>query len=137
MIKKLVQKLESNPKNLFLIDAFGAMLSAFLLGVILVNFEGIFGIPASTLYILAAVPISFALYDFYCYQKSNHQLGPYLKRIAVMNLIYCCFSIGLGLYHQEVIRFWGWFYIVSEVAVITILTLLEYRIAKKLIQKYT
>ena len=41
--KDVITKAELNPKKLFLIDAYGAILSAFLFGVVLVKFEEIFG----------------------------------------------------------------------------------------------
>ncbi|MEN8696651.1 MAG: hypothetical protein ABF317_05040 [Bacteroidia bacterium] len=56
-----------DPKQLFLVDALGAALSAVLLGVVLVNYEPIFGIPSDSLSLLAAVPYFFAVYDVVCY----------------------------------------------------------------------
>ena len=56
-----------DPKQLFLVDALGAALSAVLLGVVLVNYEPIFGIPSDSLSLLAAVPYFIAVYDVVCY----------------------------------------------------------------------
>ncbi|MCB0641527.1 MAG: hypothetical protein KDC44_07805 [Phaeodactylibacter sp.] len=131
MIRKILQYIEAKPKRLFLIDGLGALLSAFLLGVVLVRLEGIFGIPVPMLYFLAGIPLFFVGYDWYAYQRAEPHPGLYLKGIAWLNLVYCCLSIGLASYHAEVIRFWGWYYIISEIAVIAILILLEFRTAKK------
>lgn len=123
-----------NPKRLFLIDGCGAMLSAFLLGVVLVKLEGIFGIPPSTLYILASLPIIFAIYDFYCYRTDNVKLGVSLKIIAIMNLLYCCLSIGFVLYYYKEIKIYGLIYIFLEVIIIITLAILELRVANELIK---
>ena len=84
----------ANPRRLFLIDGFGALLSAILLGIVLIKFETIFGIPKSTLYFLASLPCLFAIYDFYCFFGMNDKLSGSLNRIAIINLFYCCLSIG-------------------------------------------
>lgn len=56
-----------NTKTLFAIDGLGALLSVFLLGVVLVQFESLFGMPKETLYFLAFLPCLFAVYDLVCY----------------------------------------------------------------------
>jgi len=132
MFMKIIEQLVRDPKKLFLIDGLGAVLSACLLGIVLVKFESVFGIPKAVLYFLAAIPIFFALYDLFSYQKESHRLGHYLKGIAIMNLAYCVLSIGLSLYHKEVIKFWGWYYIVSEVAIILLLVSIELKVSRKL-----
>ena len=68
-IEQLITKAKLNSKKLFLIDGFGAIISAFLLGVVLVKFQEKIGVPVSVLYLLATIPVFFAAYDFYCYQK--------------------------------------------------------------------
>ena len=133
--KQIIEKVEYNPKKLFLIDGFGAILSAFLLGVVLVKLEGVFGIPSSTLYFLAALPILFAIYDFFCYQKENDKLGQFLKGIAVINLLYCCLSIGFSFYHLGTITSLGWTYILSEILIVMILATVEFKVANRLITK--
>ncbi|WP_428742277.1 hypothetical protein [Tenacibaculum sp.] len=130
MVKKQIKNLLLNPKKLFLIDGLGAFVSAFLLGVVLVKFESIFGIPPSTLYLLAILPVFFAFYDFYCYQKKDSKQKQFLKWIALMNLLYCSLSIGAALYHLETITRLGWIYISGEVIIIIILSITELITAK-------
>lgn len=132
MIKRLLKSFTLNPKKLFLIDGLGAVLSAFLLSVVLVNFESIIGIPTSSLYLLAIFPIIFTFYDFYCYQKTHHKLKPFLKGIAMANLLYSCFSIGLAFYHSKTVTNLGWTYILVEVLIIIILSIFELIVAKQL-----
>ena len=116
-------------KKLFLLDAAGALLSAFLLGVVLVRLESFFGIPRSTLYFLAALPVVFAMYDFYCYYKVEGSLEKYLKGIAVVNLFYCGISLLLALYHIEYITIYGWVYIIVEIIIVMALALYELKVA--------
>lgn len=132
MIKKIINRINSEPGNFFLIDGLGAILSAFLLGLVLVKWEKIFGIPPSTLYFLAFLPCLFAMYDFYCYQKVNENLSVFLKGIATMNLMYCCLSIGLAFYHYDKITHFGWAYILLEIMLIITLVYFEFKAAKRL-----
>jgi hypothetical protein len=117
-------------KLLFLIDGMGALLSAFLLGVVLVIFQPLFGIPVSTLYFLAALPCVFAAYDFYCYFGVKKGLGQSLKVIATANLLYCLLSLGFAFYHAESLTVLGWVYIVVEVLIVVTLALVEWKIGK-------
>ena len=131
---KMIEKFVSNPKKLFLIDGLGAILSAFLLGFVLVKLERVFGIPATSLYFLATIPIFFVIYDLYCSRKNNDDLGQLLRGIAIINLIYCCTSIGFFFYHFETITIFGWSYILIEILIIVTLAIVEYKVAKRLIE---
>ncbi len=118
-----------HPKKLFLIDGLGAMLSAFMLGIVLVRLEHIFGIPRQVLFLLASLPCIFVIYDFYCYQKAEANFGLLLQIIAIANLLYACLSIGLAFYHHEAITFLGWLYIIIEIIIIAILSIIELKTA--------
>ncbi len=137
MLNQELEKIKANPKKLFLIDGLGAILSALLLGVVLVKFERIFGIPPPTLYILAALPLLYAIYDFSCYGKENLRIGIFLKGIAIMNLLYCCFSAAAALYHLHTITVFGWSYILLEISLVTILAIFELRSARRLMHRTT
>jgi hypothetical protein len=122
-------------KKLFLIDGFGALLSAFLLGVVLVEFNDFFGIPVKTLYFLAFLPCLFALYDFYCYFNKNTHSGIYLKTIAFINIAYCILSLGFALYHHREITILGWGYIILEIIIVLILANIELKVARNSVMK--
>ena len=122
----------SNPKKVFQLDGLGAMVSAVLLGVVLVKWESVFGIPTSTLYVLAAIPCLFAVYDFYCYLKVEKKLGVFLNVIALANLLYCTLSIGLALSHLDTITAFGWAYITGEIVLVTAIALFELTVSKRL-----
>jgi len=132
MLQKILTKFSSNPRQLFLIDGLGALLSAFLLGVVLVQLESIFGIPRNTLYFLAFLPCLFAIYDFYCYFQLKKSFTPFLKAIALINLTYCLISIGLAFYHSEKLTHLGWIYIIVEIIIVLILAYIEWKVATQL-----
>jgi len=119
------------PKKLFLIDGTGAIISAILLGLVLVQFEEFFGIPRPTLYVLALFPILFALYDLYCFFKEPQSINVFLKGIAIMNLLYCILSLGLAIFHHQTLTLFGWIYILLEVLIVIALANLEYRVARR------
>lgn len=131
IVEKILRWGSDNPKKLFLLDGLGAILSAILLGVVLVNLQVLFGIPKPILYFLASLPCLFVVYDFYCYLMIDKTFGIFLKVIAITNFIYCCLSIGLTIYHKEKITNLGWIYILTEVAIVCGIAFIEFKVAKK------
>lgn len=129
IVHQTLKKMYKNPKKLFLIDGLGAIVSAFLLGIVLVHFESVFGIPRKTLYLLAFIPCVFAAFDFYYYFKKVENFAAGLKLIAFANLMYCCLSIGFGFYHYQKLTAFGWMYIILEVGIIVSLVYLELKTA--------
>ena len=132
MLQNAINQVQTNPKKLLLLDGIGAIVSAFLLGIVLTQLNDLVGIPIPTLYFLAFLPCLFAIFDFYHYQKNNNQVATPLRIIAILNLLYCCLSIGLGIYHFETITFLGWFYIVVEVMIVVGIAVWEIRVAGRL-----
>ena len=134
LLKNQLYNFENNPKKLFLIDGIGALISVLLLGVVLVKLESVFGIPSSSLYILAVLPIFFSIYDLYYYKKESKKLGPPLKGIAIVNIMYCCLSLGFSFYHIDTVTLLGWGYIIVEIIIVISLALIELKIANQLIK---
>lgn len=132
LIKQISDWGTANPKTLFQIDGFGAILSAILLGVVLVRLESVFGIPKTTLYFLASLPCLFAFYDFYCLFKPDKHLGIFLKGIAISNLTYCFLSMGMAIYHRAEITILGWTYILVEISIVGMLAYMEWSVATNL-----
>ena len=132
-LKQEIEKLVVNPKKLFVIDGVGALLSAFLLGVVLVWLEKYIGIPSSTLFFLACLPVFFAVYDYYCYKKEREKLGRLLQLIGILNVLYCFLSMGFAVYHYQTITNLGWIYISIEILIILALAVLEFKVAKKIV----
>jgi hypothetical protein len=127
--------LKKHPKKLFLIDGLGAMLSAFLLAMVLAPMEQLVGIPRTTLDRLALVPCLFVLYDLYCYYFTTNKPGAYLKGIAAFNTAYCCLSLILVINHFRLVTFFGWSYLLLEIAVIMMLASVEWKLGAAMNKK--
>lgn len=112
-------------------DSLGALLSAFLLGVVLIRFESIFGVPRKVLYVLSITACVFAVYSFLSYILLKENWKPYLKMIAFANLLYCFLTIGLILYFHKVITNFGLIYFFAEVSVVVALVSIELKTAFK------
>lgn len=127
-----LEQLIQQPQRLFLIDGLGASLSAFLLGIVLVRYEDFFGIPVPTLFLLAALPILFAIYDFLCYALRPARPAQFLRLIALVNLAYCALSLALAFSHLECLTVWGWAYILGEIGIVAVLAIAEWTVAGKM-----
>jgi len=88
MFQKIIRGFAENPKSLFLFDGLGALVSAFLLGVVLVKFESTFGMPKEKLYFLAGAACLFVIYDLVCYFKANQNWSPLVKGKKEVRKIY-------------------------------------------------
>ena len=135
MLRKLASKIEIDPKFIFVLDGFGAIFTAFSLGIVLVNLERFFGIPKSTLLFLSIIPLIYLVYDCFCYFRVNNHIRHWLKGIAILNLIYCPISIGFAIIDSQHIKILGWIYISIEIIVIVTIAVYELKLANKLTDK--
>jgi len=115
----------SNPKKLFLTDGLGACLTTFLLVALLARFEHMFGMPRTALYILSFVACLYAIYSICCHFFITGNWRPYLKGIAIANLIYCCITIGFIIYFFPGLTILGLIYFIAELIVISCLIYIE------------
>ena len=128
----MLTKITSNPKLILLLDCLGALLSATLLGVVLPSFQPIFGMPQNVLYGLAALACLFAIYSFWNYRWFKDNWRPYLRGIAIVNLLYCGLTAALVIYFRQELTTWGLLYFLQEMIVIIVLVMLEFKtIARK------
>lgn len=118
-------------KNLFLIDGLGALLSAFLLGIVLVYFESSFGMPRAGLYFLSGIACILATFSLTNYFLIKETRKLYLKLIGYANLLYCCLTLALTLYFYHEITVLGVIYFLGELSIIVTLAAVELRIAYK------
>lgn len=121
----------ADSRKLFLIDGLGALLSAFLLGIVLIRFEAAFGMPRNILYFLSLIACALATYSLTCYFLAKKIRKPHIKIIGWANLSYCCLTIGLLFSFYEKITALGLFYFLGEVAIIITLAAIELRTAYK------
>ncbi len=125
----LPQWISQHPRQLFLVDGIGAVVSALLWGVVGVRVAPWVGIPVPTMLLLALLPGLFSVYDFYHFFQRNQAVRVPLRGIAAMNVGYCGLSAVLAIYHYETLTTWGWAYIGAELIIVLALARLEYRVA--------
>lgn len=121
-----------HPKKLFLLDSIGALLSALLLGIVLVRFESTFGMPRQALYPLAFIACIFSIYSFICFLSITENGRPYIRVIAIANLIYCCITMVLVCYFYQQLNILGLIYFLLELVVILLLVIIELKTASAL-----
>ncbi len=127
--KKVLNYLNVNRKNIFLLDGIGALLSAFFLGIVLVKYESFFGMPKQTLYLLASIPMIFAIYDTLAYFLVKEKGRIALKLISFANLGYCAFSVFKVLENAESLTIWGAAYFIIEILLVASIAQLELNIS--------
>ena len=129
-IKELINNLKKNPKKVFLMDAWGAIISLFSFWSILYPLEIYFGVPKTVLLKLSIIAICLFIYSFASFKliKQNHK--PFLKIIILLNSLYILFSIGLIFYYFKQLSFLGISYFVIEIAVILGVLFVEVKVYK-------
>jgi len=106
------------PRNLFLIDSLGALVTAFFLFAILRTFNEYFGMPQITLTYLSIIAVVFCLYSFTCFILLKDNWQPFLKTISIANLLYCCLTLTLVIYHFQRLTILGITYFFAEIIVV-------------------
>lgn len=128
MFHDFLQKAQSNPKILFVIDAIGAALSAFLLGIVLPKFQTTVGIPSSTLTFLASFPVLFLVFDMFAYKSEVKNIKRNLFLIATLNIFYVAMSIFFLWFHQKDITSLGLVYFIGELVILIALVYLQVKV---------
>lgn len=116
-------------RQLFLLDGAGAILSAFLSGVVLVMYQFAIGMPIWVLKILALMACGFAVHSLYCYFRVTTRWRFHLKIVAITNLLYCCLTAVLVIYFCKELTLLGILYFVLEMALVSGLAYWEYKVA--------
>lgn len=124
-----MQLIQLPARTLFLIDGFGAMLSAFMLGFVLINNQPHIGMPVEALQILAAIPCLFAMYSFAGAFIIKSRLEPFLKWISIANFLYCLTTAALVILFFPELTKLGIAYFVLEIAVVVYLARAELVVA--------
>lgn len=116
---------------MLLIDGFGAIISAIMLGTVLPDFQSYVGMPLRELYVLAAIPVAFAIYDFVCLGFFKNDSHLHLKRIAYANIGYCLLSLVMITLHFKALTLLGLTYFGTEILTLVILVKIELKIASR------
>ena len=124
-MQQLVKKSTLSPKQLFLIDGCGALLTASLLFAVLRTFNDYIGMPATTLTLLSMIATTFSVYSFCCSFLVNNNWRPFLRSISIANLLYCCLILGLVIYNYSQVTILGITYFLVEILIICVLVFFE------------
>jgi len=128
-----LDKLAIMPKKLFLIDSLGALVTALLLSQVLARFEQVFGMPKDMLYFLAALAGLLAIYSFTCHLRLRENWRPFLKAIAIANVLYCLLTLNLMIYFREDLTALGFAYFIGEIIIVLVLARIEIAVSTKYI----
>ncbi len=119
-----------NCKNIFLVDAAGAGISAVVIGLILPYLNSWVGLPVQALYFLATLALAYAVYSFYCYWFS-FKTKAFLYFIILANLVYCILTAAIVAYYFKEMMILGYSYFLAEIFVILTLVTIEYKVYQK------
>lgn len=118
-----------SPRNIFLADAIGAMVSTLVLAVGLVRFKAQLGLSESTLYFLASLAFCFFIYSSAVFLIKPKHWAPFLKIIATANFGYCV-AIWVVLPNTEAST-WAYLFFTGDTLLISAIALTEWRYAMK------
>lgn len=124
LISSFTAKLQQNPKNVFLLDALGACLSAISLFAIGLLYHYI-GLPQLTLFMLAGTAIIFAVYSLSCFYLINKIWKPFLLGITTANTLYSIVTASLIIQYYQSLTIFGFAYFVCELIILCVLIALE------------
>lgn len=117
---------------LFLFDGIGALITAFMLGFVLVRFQSSIGMPRNVLMLLAMIAGFYAIYSLSCYYFSPEKWRRYMRGIAIANLLYCCMTGGLVLLFADVLTHLGLAYFLVEILIIIAIARYELKTTRML-----
>ncbi|MFD2564992.1 hypothetical protein [Aquimarina rubra] len=129
-IQLLIQTLQKNPKQLFLIDGLGALLTIFFLAVVLTTFQEYIGMPKTALCFLSMIAMIYAIYSFSCYLLNPAKWQILLKIIAFANLTYCLITIAYMYHFYNSLTVIGLLYFIIEIFIIVALVSIEFVIVR-------
>jgi len=121
----IFSKLKANPKQIFLVDAFGAFLTAVILFGVFLKFEKYFGMPGNILFVLSGWAFCLFVFSIGCHRFIKSNWKPFLRIIIVCNVIYTMVSLRLIIMHAEKLTGSGWIYFLLEIIVIGTIVSIE------------
>lgn len=130
IVNKIINNFVDNPKQLFLIDSLGAMLTGLILFVIMRQPKEYFGMTKTALTYLSFVATCFCIYSCACFLFLKGRWTPFVKLIGIVNLLYCASTIVLLIKYYAALTTIGSIYFLIEIAIICLLSYVELSVAK-------
>jgi len=129
IINKLIYHLIEKPKTLFLIDSLGAVLTGFILFVIMRQHNEYIGMPKTVLTYLSFTAICFCIYSAACFLFLKERWTAFIRIIGIANLLYCALTIGLFIKYYSSLTIIGTIYFLIEIVIICGLSYVELNVA--------
>lgn len=129
-MKTALQKILLKPKNIFLVDSFGALLTSISLYFILRNFNAFFGLSKEIFEFLSIIAFAYFVYSISCYFLVKQNWKSFLKVICTANILYCALTFGILVYNYESVSIFGIIYFLVEITIIIGLVSLETKLIK-------
>lgn len=127
----MFQNFLTKPKNVFLLDSFGALLTTILLYFILRNFNDFFGLPKEVFEYLSIIAFLFFIHSTIYYFLVKQNWKPFLKIICTANILYCILTFGILIYNYKSVSIFGILYFSGEIILILGLVFEEVKIVRK------
>lgn len=131
-VNKLIKQLSAHPKKLFLLDSVGALITAFLLFVVLRNLNEYVGIPETILTFLSLIAACICIYTTACFFVIKANYTTFILGNGFANLLYCILTFGLVLYYHPRLTTFGLVYFVGEITIIVGLVYIEFNVATEI-----
>lgn len=131
-VRDVIHHLTKKPKTLFLIDGLGAMLTSFLLFVVLRKFNEYFGMPITTLTYLSIIAACLCIYSTICYFFLKENWPLFIRIISICNILYCLLTVVLMLVYYSVLTRIGISYFLAEVVTVCGLVYIERNVATEI-----
>ncbi|WP_435263548.1 hypothetical protein [Tenacibaculum sp. nBUS_03] len=122
-----LNEVKTHPKRIFLIDAFGALLTAILLFGILAQLEQYFGMPQKIVYLLSGIAFCLFIYSMCCNKFIKSNWSTFLRILIISNIIYSLISLGMVIKYYEKITELGCIYFILELIIIGLIIITEYK----------
>ena len=132
IINKLINHLIEKPKTLFLIDSLGAIVTGFILFVIMRQLIEYIGMPKIVLTYLSFIAIFFCIYSTACFLFLKERWTPFIRLIGIANLLYCALTIGLLIKYYSLLTIIGTIYFLIEIVIICGLSYIELNVATEI-----
>lgn len=111
--------------KLFLLDAAGALVSAFFIGIVFRLIYPVTGLPSEILLVLGIIPLFFVAADLlFLFTLSTWAHKGFLL-IAVLNIGYVILSLSVLFIFRDTVTFWGWIYFLPECMIVATLSYIE------------
>lgn len=136
VLNDVLQRIQTRPRLLFLMDAAGALVTATFLILVLSKFETIFRVPLPMLMLLSGMASCFAVYSLGCFLFFPANWRLFLRIIAIANLIYCGITAVLVIRHFSAITLWSVLYFMVEIPIVVALARFELKTTTQSSHRY-